>query len=127
MGTEIKIFSTTFGYIIGRQIEETEKFFRLKNPGIVQAVQTKNGPQLVITEMLPPILKNRKKISKNLPVKKTSILYDDEVTPEFAERYRFYEKQMIQKETGIEVVGKEALNKIQGLKNAGNNFIKGKR
>lgn len=116
MSLKIKIFSTSCGYIIGRVIEENKVSAQLKNPGLVQTIQDKKGLKVIITEFLPPIIKNKKKLMKNFLLSKNLVLFSDEVTPEFAEQYYGYEKQQAEKESGIQIVGKNALDKIKSNK-----------
>ena len=126
---KVKVWQTGFGFIIGREVKSNSDEVVITHPGLVQIVPTKEGIAIVINEFFPPFLRNKKSLWEYFPVKTNHILYDDAIIGEFEDRYEIYERNQIEKMTGIQIVGSSALNALKpkhpgdGLKNEFKKFL----
>lgn len=103
---EIRIFLTSHGYFIGEVKSENETHVWLRDPGQVQIIPApdKRSVNFAITEIVPPIFKNKDAIAQEFPLLKSNITVSGPAEDSFARHYEQYAAQQVKKRSGIEVV-----------------------
>lgn len=120
---DVKIFSTQHhGHVIGEVINveyyedlKSRNCVHLRNPGAIQVVQTEKGIQFVVGEIIPPFYANQSDLLNDFPVKLKDVMFEGKADPGMTERYKKYATKLIEKRSGIQVVGSGALDKLKEL------------
>ena len=108
---KVNMFQTSFGCVIGRwNGAYNDGAIIVEHPGFLNIVSTKEGITVVVNELVPPFLKNKKELWERLSIDRHLILYLGEVIEELQERYIFFERSQIAKMTGIQIVNASVLN-----------------
>lgn len=103
---EVRIYLTQFGYFIGEVKEENEDTTWLQNPGQIQIIPPQNGKPVAftITEIIPPVFKNRDMLYREFPVRKNAIMFSGPAEDSFIQYYDQYVVQLIKKRSGIQLL-----------------------
>jgi len=110
MSMGLKLFNVVgTGFVAGEVIDASNDTLYLKFPGVLKAFQTPQGTGLHIVDIVPEFLDNFRELVERMPLPRGLILMTGGMKPEMENIYGEFVKTLIQRLTGIHLVGADAM------------------
>jgi len=109
----LKLFNVVgVGFVAGEVVDANNDTVYLKFPGVLKAFQTPQGTGLHIVDIVPEFLDNFRELAEKWPLKRNFILMTGGMKPEMEGIYGEFVKGLIQRLTGIRLVGADAMGNL---------------
>jgi len=113
MSMGLKLFNVVgTGFVAGEVIDASNDTLYLKFPGVLKAFQTPQGTGLHIVDIVPEFLDNFRELVERMPLPRGLILMTGGMKPEMENIYGEFVKTLIQRLTGIHLVGADAMGSL---------------